>query len=95
MQSESYRENLVEALRTLIKANNSIYSSIIDISMQGELKEFNDSVPVGEVHEFDFAIFKNSDDINIQLLIGLMGKVEETYESIVNINALPIEEEEE
>jgi hypothetical protein len=93
MQTDNYRENLKEALRNLIKVNESIYGSIIDISMQGELKEFNDAVPIGETHQFDFAIFKNSNDTNIQLLIGLMDKVEETFESIVNINGINTDEE--
>ncbi len=93
MQTDNYRENLKEALRNLIKINESIYGSIIDVSMQGELKDFNDAVPIGETHQFDFAIFKNSNDTNIQLLVGLMEKVEETFESIVNINSINTDEE--
>ena len=93
MQTEKYRENLKEALRNLIKVNESIYSSVIDVSMQGELKAFNDAVPIGETHQFDFAIFKNSNDTNIQLLITLMEKVEDTFESIVNINSIDTDEE--
>ncbi len=93
MQTENYRENLKEALKNLIKVNESIYSSLIDISMQGELKEFNDAVPIGEVHQFDFELFKNSDDANIQLLVKLMEDVDETFESIRNINSITVDEE--
>jgi hypothetical protein len=91
MQTENYRENLKEALKNLIRVNESIYSSIIDVSMQGELKEFNDAVPIGEVHQLDFELFKNSDDTNVQLLIKLMGTVDETFESIKNINSINVE----
>ena len=35
---------------------------------------------------------KNSSDTNIQLLIQLMGKVEETFDSLANINGIEIEE---
>jgi len=91
MQTDNYRENLKEALRNLIKVNESIYSSIIDVSMQGELKEFNDAVPIGEVHQLDFELFKNSDDTNVQLLIKLMETVNETFESIKNINSINLE----
>jgi len=62
MQTDNYRENLKEALKNLIRVNESIYGSIIDVSMQGELKEFNDAVPIGEVHHLEFELFKNSDD---------------------------------
>jgi hypothetical protein len=93
MQTDSYRENLKEALKNLIRVNESIYSSIIDVSMQGELKEFNDAVPIGEVHQLDFELFKNSDDTNVQLLIKLMETVDETFESIKNINSIELDEE--
>ena len=93
MQTDNYRENLKEALKNLIRVNESIYSSIIDVSMQGELKEFNDAVPIGEVHQLDFELFKNSDDTNIQLLIKLIETVDETFESIKNINSIELDEE--
>ena len=94
MQTENYKENLKEALKNLIRVNDSIYSSIIDVSMQGDLKEFNDSVPIGEVHQFDFELFKNSDDTNVKLLIKLMETVDATFESIKNINSIKLDEEE-
>lgn len=93
MQSDNYRENLKEALLNLIRVNESIYSSIIDVSMQGELKEFNDAVPIGETHQLDWELFKNSEDTNIQLLVKLMETVDETFESIKNINSINLEEE--
>ena len=93
MQTINYRENLKEALKNLIKVNESIYGSIIDVSMQGELKDFNDAVPIGEVHQLDFELFKNSDDTNIQLLIKLMETVDETLKSIKNINSIQLDDE--
>lgn len=93
MQTDNYRENLKEALKNLVKVNGSIYYSCIDIVMQGELKEWNKSVPIGEVHQFDFELFKNSDDTNIQLLVKLMETVDETFETIKNINSLKLDEE--
>lgn len=88
MQTDNYKENLKEALKNLIMVNKSIYDSIIPIAMQGELKEFNDSVPIGEVHQFDFDVFKNCDDTNIQLLVKLIENVEETFETIKNLNSI-------
>ncbi len=93
MQTENYRVNLKEALKNLIKVNESIYGSCIDISVQGDLKEWNNSVPIGEEHQFEFELFKNSDDTNIQLLVKLMETVDETFESIKNINSIKLEED--
>ena len=86
MQTEHYRDNLQAALQTLIGVNRSLYLNVIGVAMQGELKDFNDAVPVGEVHKFDFAIFENCTDTNIQLLVKLMRAVDETFLSIQNIN---------
>ena len=61
--------------------------------MQGELSEWNDSVPIGEVHHLDFEIFRNSEDVNIQLLVNLFDKVNETYETIKGINYIDLDDE--
>ena len=94
MQTENYRENLKEALKNLVAVNESIFTSLIRITMQGELQDWNKSVPIGEVHHFDFEVFKNSNDTNIQLLVKLMEHVDATYQSIKNINSLKMEVEE-
>lgn len=93
MQSENYRENLSEALKNLVVVNESIFSSLISISMQGELKEWNDTISIGESYNFDFAIFKNSNDTNIQLLVEIIEKVDTVYQTIKNINGIELEEQ--
>ena len=93
MQPDYYKENLKEILRNLIKVNESIFDSLVDTIMQGDLKEWNKSVPIGESHNFDFDIFKNSSDTNIQLLVKLMEQVDETFQTIKNINSIQLEEE--
>ena len=92
MQTDNYRENLKEALKNLIKVNESIFNSLIDVSMQGDLKEWNNAVPIGETHQFDFELFKNSGDTNIQLLVKLIENVDATFETIKNINSIQLDE---
>lgn len=92
MQPDNYKENLKEALKNLIKVNESIFNSLIDISMQGDLKEWNNAVPIGETHQFDFELFKNSGDTNIQLLVKLIENVDATFETIKNINNIQLDE---
>ena len=88
MENIHYTENIREALRNLFRVNESIFSSLISISMQGELKEWNEQVSIGEECQFDFDIFKNSDDINIQMLVKVMELVDEAYLSMINLNAI-------
>ena len=68
---------------------------MIDISMQGDLKEWNDTISIGETFQFDYKLFKNSDDTNIQLLVELIDKIDSTYHTIKNINGIDGEDEEE
>lgn len=95
MQSEQYLESLKGALENLVNVNRSIFDSLVQIETQGELKNWVSSVPIGEVHQFDFELFRNSEDTNIQLLVKLIEQVEDTYQSIKNINGLKISGEEE
>lgn len=92
MQTDNYKENLKEALKNLIRVNESIFNSLIDISMQGDLKEWDDTVPIGETHQFDFELFKNSGDTNVQLLVKLIETVDTTFETIKNINSIQLDE---
>ena len=86
MENEHYKEAISDALKNLFEVNTSIFNSLIPIAMVGELKEWNDSVPIGETHQFDFELFKNCDDTNIKLLVGLIEKIDEIYNTITNIN---------
>ena len=47
MQQDNYKENLKEVLKNLIKVNESIFTLLIVISMQGDIKELSKSVPIG------------------------------------------------
>jgi len=95
MQTDNYKENLKEALINLNNVNQSIFDSIVSVSMQGELKEWNDAVPVGESHQFSFEMFKNSDDTNIQMLVHLIEKIDATFETLKNINRIEFDEKNE
>lgn len=95
MISGNYRNSLKEALQSLEKANGIIFDSMVNVEAQGDLKEWNSTVPEGEVHQFDFEMFKNSEDLNVQLLVKLLEKIGETYQSILNINSLKLDDEKE
>jgi len=94
MQSEFYRDSLGEALKNLVEVNLMIYNSLTSIAMTGELKEWSESVPIGEIHNFPFDLFKNCEDTNVQLLVKLIETVEQTYQTIKNVNAIKTEDEE-
>lgn len=93
MQTDYYRECVQDALKNLLEVNQSIVDSLIPIAMNGELSEWNKSVPVGEVHQFNFELFKSCDDMNIKLLVEVLEKVDSTYDMIKNLNDITLDDE--
>lgn len=59
---------------------------IFQVAIKGELKEWSDSVPVGEFHTFTREMFEGCSDTNMQLLVKLLDNVESTVDSICNLN---------
>lgn len=91
MSKEAYRTGLISALEKMIEASNCLFDGAVSIALSGELKEWSDSVPEGEVHTFEFDLLKNSQDGNIRLIVELMEKIEEHYERICNLNGIEVE----
>ena len=44
--------------KSLSKQNNSLFDGAVSILLRGELKNWSDSVPEGEVHTFEFPVIK-------------------------------------
>lgn len=86
MQSNLYRQRLADALQNLIFVQENIFSSIVNIAMEGELKEWNNMVSVGEKFQFDLELFEHSNDLNIRMLVRLIARIDATYETIKNLN---------
>lgn len=84
MENDHYKEALINAVKKLVEVHETIYLSVFHLAMAGELKEWNDSVKIGESYEFSQEIFENCADINIQLLIKLMENVKDTANSLYN-----------
>lgn len=86
MSSISYRQRVEEALIDLRSVQEDIFTSLVNIAMEGELKEWNETIEIGEKFKFNLDLFKHSDDPNIQILIKLIFHIDATYESIKNLN---------
>jgi len=93
MQSEGYRESLKDAIQHLDDVSKSIYLSMVQVLMNGEMKEWSDGVPEEESHYFEWELFKNSSDTNIQMLVKVVEVVTETFFSMQNINGIDIDED--
>lgn len=87
-----YRERILESVTALSVAYHDILSSIINISAEGEMKEYLDDFEEGTVINFDIEMFTDSNDQTVKLLIEQYKNLISVTESIININALSKEE---
>ncbi len=83
-----YRTLLIEAINKLEDFNSIIYNLVLNLGMQGELKEVDDLFENGEIVNFKLEDFKNLTDQNVQHLIELMAFIDEKYHTLKNINGI-------
>lgn len=88
MAQNPYRETLQATLEKLVRMRGEIFDCLLQLAVTGELKEWADAVPVGECHTFSTELFAACDDANMQILVRLLNRVEQTADSLCNINAL-------
>jgi predicted amino acid-binding ACT domain protein len=86
MQKENYREVLSNTVNNLVNVRQVLFDGLFELAIAGELKEWNESVEVGESYTFTKEIFEGCTDANIQLIVKLMNKVESTCDSLCNLN---------
>lgn len=84
--SEEYKRNLVEVLGDLRSFHSTILGSVINLAMEGEFKEWNDTTLLDTEITFEIDFFKDSEDANVLHLVELGKKVEEIYSRIASEN---------
>lgn len=87
-----YRATVIESLQLLEDVRNQVFTQIVNIASQGEMKDILEVFEEGDSYTFDIDQFDESKDINIVKLLRLCKNIEEAYESIQNVNAVRTEE---
>ena len=88
MGMESYKNAIREVCVTLSKSRNEIFTSMINVAMNGEYQEIDEAFSDGDIFSFELSHFADCKDVNLKLLHELIQKLESTYSSILNINSL-------
>lgn len=87
-----YRNRVLESVACLFEAQRELFSAIINLSAEGEMKDYLDGFEEGTVINFDIEMFTDSNDQNVKILIDQYMGIHAAMESIININALTKEE---
>lgn len=89
---EAYRNRVIESLQLLGEIRNQLFTQIVNIASDGELKEILNVFEEGDYYDFEMDQFENSSDVNILKLMQLCKDIEVTFDSIQNMNAVGDEE---
>jgi hypothetical protein len=95
MSSSEYKEWLEDAVHTLQNAENEVFTAMVNVGFSGVYKDISRVHEPGDIINMELAMFEDTDDQNLELLVGLVKKIAEVKESLININALEINLEEE
>lgn len=88
MKSMVYRNSVIESLQLLEDVRNQVFTQVVNIASNGEMKEVLDIFEEGDSYIFDLDQFETSNDVNIQKLMSLCKHIESIYNSIQNVNAV-------
>jgi hypothetical protein len=89
---KAYRNRVIETLVLLGEIRNQLFTQIVNIASDGEMKEILIVFKEGDYYTFEMDQFENSSDANIVRLMALCKEIEVTFDSIQNVNAVADEE---
>lgn len=85
---ENYKNAIREVCVTLSKSRNEIFTSMINVAMNGEYQEIDKAFANDDMFSFELSHFSDCKDVNFKLLHELIQKLESTYWSILDLNSL-------
>ncbi len=93
MSLSPYQESLSTSISRLCEIREQIFDMAFRTAITNELKDWSDTIDVGETVTFSKELLESCEDTNVQLLIHLLTQVERTVDSLVNLNNLPLDDE--
>ena len=89
---KDYKETLDETVDNLINVKHQLFENLVNIAMSNELIEINEVFEEGDVYSFELSHFEGSSDVNVNILVELIKKVEQTLHSICSLNNIEVGE---
>lgn len=93
MEPSNYKESLQQAAAGLLNIREQLFDIVFQVAITGELKEWADGIDDGEAFPFSKEMFEGCEDANVLLLTKLLSGVEQTHDSLMNLNNLNLEDD--
>lgn len=92
MRDDDYRNTLIEAISLLQQTQSKLFTSMVNVGMFGEHKEIHGAFDVGDVYQFELSMFEQTNDPNLEQLVGLIKEVARCKQTLMNQNDISEEE---
>ncbi|MGQ7855800.1 hypothetical protein ACUN24_16320 [Pedobacter sp. WC2501] len=73
---DDYQHAIERTLKQLEETKEKLIDQIFDLAINGELKEWSETIEIGEHFYFGKELFESLEDKNIKQLIDLIAKIE-------------------
>lgn len=84
----TYREQIIETINNLIEARHIIFEQILNLAMKNEFNHLKDAFDQGDIYTFSLNHFDDMEDVNVQKMVKLCKKTEETVFTIMDLNGI-------
>ena len=89
---DAYREKLIMTYNHLLEIHEELLTRIINVGMTGPQVEINEIFEKDDQFQFDKEMFRETKDQNLNLLLELHDRLEDTMNSFANLNNITQEE---
>jgi len=93
MSSNEYKQWLEDAVRTLQNAENDIFTAMVNVGFSGVYKDISRVHEPGDVINMELAMFEDTDDQNLDLLVEAVKSVAAIKQRLMNLNGIELDEE--
>lgn len=91
MQEDHYKKSLEQAVYTLHDTETMIFTAMVNLGFAGVYEDISKVYEHGETINLELAMFENTGDANLDLMVNVLHKLIDAKNSINNLNNLQID----
>lgn len=90
--SLTYRDYLIISIQNLIKTEQIIFESTLNLCMFGELEHLDSAFETDDQFTFNLELLKSVEDLNVKKNVSIIELIQEKVQYLINVNKIKEEE---
>lgn len=91
MQDDHYKKTLEQAVYLLHDAETELFTAMVNIGFAGVYEDISKVYEHGESINLELAMFENTSDANLDLMVDLITQIITVKNSLMNLNNLQVD----